>query len=228
MTTETIAQRFERETADHQMTVLHDDGLYRHLHFEAHVWRPPLRKLQRSSFYWFDLITVPGCLIFQGDGASFTFRRDQDMFEFFRGQRINPSYWAEKVTSGQEQITKYDEDLFTAIVNEAVAEAIKDDPSLSGLADAVKDDVLESWDYSIMHRPDAMRAAHEFVYYKNPDDRYDLAKHPDFQFSDIGEWVVEGYHWWFLWALHGIVWGISRYDAPLIMKAAPTASAAAA
>ena len=28
-----IAERFKRETAGHQMTVLHDDGLYRHLRF---------------------------------------------------------------------------------------------------------------------------------------------------------------------------------------------------
>jgi hypothetical protein len=43
-----IAERFARETEHHELTVLHDDGLYRHLKF----------KQPGNSAYWFDLITA--------------------------------------------------------------------------------------------------------------------------------------------------------------------------
>jgi hypothetical protein len=33
--TESIAERFTRETAGHTMTIAHDDGLYRHLRFRG-------------------------------------------------------------------------------------------------------------------------------------------------------------------------------------------------
>lgn len=44
-----IAARFARDTAQHEMTVLHDDGLYRHLRFQRTYWQPPLLKQQRSA-----------------------------------------------------------------------------------------------------------------------------------------------------------------------------------
>ena len=96
-TPDPIAERFARETAKHRMTVLHDDGLYRHLRFtEMHLcndaeWRTT------NGFYWFDLITWPGSLTINGDCGTYTFSRITDMFEFFRGYGINPQYWAEKV-----------------------------------------------------------------------------------------------------------------------------------
>src|SRR3954463_11871038 len=101
------ANRFARDTADHQMTIVHDDGLYRHLRF---------RNPNRTWNYWFDLITYPGGLTFQGDGESFTFRRLEDMFEFFRqpaNATINPSYWGEKLTGrgGRDSVMHYQQEL---------------------------------------------------------------------------------------------------------------------
>ena len=57
------AERFPRDTADHQLTVLHDDGLYRHLRFQA----------PGTSLYWFDLVTWPGHLSFTGEVDGYTF-----------------------------------------------------------------------------------------------------------------------------------------------------------
>jgi hypothetical protein len=66
-------ERFEQETAEHEMTVLRDDGLYRHLRFQ----RPG------TSIYWFDLVTWPGRLVICGDCGDLMFSRLRDMFEFF-------------------------------------------------------------------------------------------------------------------------------------------------
>lgn len=198
-----VRARFARETAEHEMTVLHDDGLYRHLHFR----RPG------SSMYWFDLITVPGTLVFQGDGDAFTFRRIEDMFDFFRGPvgRINPGYWAEKVTDGRDRLMKYDQGIFEARVKETFVEAARNREVPPGTGKALRRDVL---DQDIHHEHDAHEALADF-------------EHKGFKFFDTWEWDLRDYDWWFLWALHGIVWGIAQYDAArAAVEAAPPAALA--
>ena len=119
------------------MMILHDDVMYRHLRF-----RNP-----GFGSYWFDLITIPGTLIFQGDGESYVFSRVTDMFEFFRGSpgRINPQYWSEKLTStSQGGVRVYDEEIFKKQVQEVVADALKEDPTLIGLTAAVEWQILSS------------------------------------------------------------------------------------
>jgi hypothetical protein len=201
-----IAARFARDTADHQMTVLRDEGLYRHLAFRRMVWRPPLREPQPTSLYWFDLITVPGALIFQGDGDSFVFRRIEDMLDFFRGPvgQINPGYWAEKLTSGHDQVMRYDEDLFVTRVKEAFVDAARHGGVPAGTGRALRDEVLSE---DVIFDEYTARAA------------LDGFEHKGFRFHDTWEWDFRDYHWWFLWALHAIVWGIAQYDASLRTQA---------
>jgi hypothetical protein len=216
-------KRFARETAEHQMTVLHNDGLYRHLKF-----RNP-----KNSMYWFDLITVPGALIFQGDGDSFVFRRLTDMFEFFRGPvgEINPHYWSEKLTSSDRgQVMKYDQELLRKLVEDQVTEAIDDEakeiaeeaeyleedeearePLLTGLSQAIRDRIIdelfgdESFDRNLVE---------QFAYYAVEADEFAYPrKDPDFQFHDFWEQSCRDYDWWFLWACQAIVWGIAYHDS---------------
>ncbi|MET9445439.1 hypothetical protein [Streptomyces sp. NPDC006610] len=116
-----IAARF----ADHRMTVLHEDGLYRHLRFEETAVSPFGR-------YPFELITWPFNLVVK---AGWTFHFDinatEDMFDLFRrtahtGQ-INPGYWQEKVRAGREEIEGYDPDLLKAEVASTLAQWMRDD-----------------------------------------------------------------------------------------------------
>ena len=86
--------------ANHELTVLHDDGLYRHLRMSAG---------NSIAFSW-DVITWPGGLAIRGDiGHELVFTRPKtDMLDFFRDPdhddtvadggtpHINPDYWAEK------------------------------------------------------------------------------------------------------------------------------------
>lgn len=200
-----IAKRFARDTGEHQMTIMRDDGLYRHLRFQK----------PGTSIYWFDLITIPGTLIFQGDGESYVFRRIEDMFEFFRGStgRINPQYWAEKVTSDRNSLMRYDQDLLSYHVQEDINEALSDDESgcLVGLTAAVQSEIIEefigdeSLDRSIVEG---------FEFYADPKDQYAIPrKPPDFRFHDVWDWNCRDYYWWFLWVCHAIVWAIAQYDA---------------
>lgn len=86
--------------AKHEMTVRHNDGLYRHLRF-----RQP-----RTWCYGFDLVTWPGFLYVGGDIENYTFARVPDMFEFF-GEKpdINPHYWAEKITNRSVRTRRFSE-----------------------------------------------------------------------------------------------------------------------
>jgi hypothetical protein len=195
-----IAARFARDTADHAMTVLHDDGLYRHLRFQRQVWQPPLVRPLTSGFYWFDLITVPGALIFRGDGESFVFARMKDMFEFFRGSawkdEPNLGYWAEKVTSDRDSLKKYDSALFVKTMKDHYLELVREGDVPPGTSKAL---LSRAEDYDLSYEVNARAFLDDF-------------EHKGFRFHDTWEWDFQDYDWWFVWACHAIVWGIAQYD----------------
>ena len=82
---------FTKGTVNHKMTILNEDGVYRHLRF----------KTPGTFNLYFDIITFPGNLMITGDMGTWSFSRIEDMFKFFRSKErhICPDYWAEKLTS---------------------------------------------------------------------------------------------------------------------------------
>lgn len=230
-----IAERFSRETAGHEMTILHDDGLYRHLRFMN----------SKDSAYWFDLITVPGSLIFRGDGESFVFARLKDMFGFFRSNpdrlthRINPGYWSEKLTSDRGSVNVYSQDVLAEVVAGHLEEAEEEWPGVTAAWAAHADEdevdlgfeetarqVLNGFEFGAKNvarcscgdrievdgdafLPADWRTAHPQGF----GHAYKAERVPGFRFDETWEWHLKDYHWWFLWACHGIVTGIARYDA---------------
>ena len=185
------AARFQTETAHHQMTVLHDDGLYRHLRF-----RNPA-----NGSYWFDLTTWPGYLAITGDIDGFVFARTRDMFAFFRqsdaGLKINPGYWQEKVVAGRDNVKEYSEAMLRWHVIDDLTAAVEGGDAPRGLGKAIREQVLEDPDICL---EDGARAAVNAFEYEG------------FQFADTWEWDLADYSWCFLWACHAIVWGIGQYD----------------
>lgn len=110
-----VADRFRQDTANHELKILHDDGLHRHL----------LLRNPRSSEYWFEIVTWPGSLTIRGDvGDGYTFSRERDMFPFFRNEYggINPHYWAEKLGGGRRSVKEYSENLLRQRVVEQFVE----------------------------------------------------------------------------------------------------------
>jgi hypothetical protein len=196
-----IEARFKVDTAQHRLTIAQDSGFYRFLRFHG----------PRPSWYWFDLITVPGTLVFQGDGEAFVFWRTRDMFQFFRSSPdraygpISPAYWATKLATDQGRARRYSPDLFRQIVFEEVEEATRGG-ALPGLVQAVRDDLAE---HDLEHEYAAREWAESFLYWA-PGGQQDRS--PDFRFTDVFEWDAKAWNPWFLWACHAIVWGIARYD----------------
>lgn len=156
-----IAERFYRETEHHELTILNDDGFYRHLRM-----MPPKT---RSSAYWYDVVTWPHNLVFRGDGESYAFSRTEDMFTLFREGlykdgliHINPGYWSEKLTSNRECAKSYDQDRFTKYIGQMVLES---EEAYPGLTDAWNE-AVEGWSasYDISHQEGAWEALNNFEY----------------------------------------------------------------
>lgn len=103
-------ERFPGDIAKHQMTVIKDDGIYRHLRFAQ----------PGTSCGSFDILTWPGYLAFVGDMGDYVFSRVEDMLMFFRHDHINPGYWAEKVQAEDKDsgVKEYSEDKARAWVKE--------------------------------------------------------------------------------------------------------------
>ena len=84
---EVTPEAFARDVNKHVITVLHNDGIYRHIRLASPA----------TGNGSFNIITWPGCLAYSGDMGDYVFSRTKDMFMFFRGHKPNLSYWAEKV-----------------------------------------------------------------------------------------------------------------------------------
>jgi hypothetical protein len=119
---------FVEQTKNHQLVVLHEDGLYRHLRIQE----PGTR-----AWSW-DITTWPGHLATSGDVADgYTFSREEDMIRFFsyagRGDdgyyadgapSIDVRYWAEKLGGGRStEVKSFDPDHFVQLVRENLEES---------------------------------------------------------------------------------------------------------
>lgn len=207
-----IAERFYRETRDHELTILKDDGLYRHLRM----------KPKGHSFYWYDIVTWPGNLVFRGDGESYVFTRLEDMFQFFRtgiaknGKiHINPSYWAEKLTSDQDGVKKFDEESFRQVLQEQVDQAIENEDftedEVKEFKAELQEEIFDSYVCADEH--EAYSAVERFQFFFGPKDKYGRQT-KEFTFEEPWEWfgATKEYNWWLLWAMYGIAKAIQEYD----------------
>lgn len=189
------AEQFLKDVANHQMTVLHSDGIYRHLHFAS----------SQSAFnQWFDLVTWPNFLTISGDMGCWTFSRVRDMFGFFRSKgelKINASYWSEKLQNGVhgEGAKVWDDDTFKERLIARLPDYDFEGADLAGLTQALKDDVF-GYD-----GPELMAYARDF--------EYRFADGRDFQFDCSEMPSGDDYCFHFLWCLYAIVWGIQQWDA---------------
>lgn len=197
-----MTEQFLKDVSRHQMTIIKDDGLYRHIRFS-----------NGSSVYHFNIITWPGSLCIHGDMGCYVFSRISDMFEFFRGHMINQPYWAEKVQAMDKNggIKKYSRDRFTDQVNEWVdsyAESLSDDgreDEIEELRTAIKHEVLSRADDG---EQDAMSAMIHFEH------------NGRLVFHDFWEADCRDYDYAYEWCCHAIQWAIALYDESKMSGAA--------
>ena len=183
---ESFAQ-FEKDAACHEMTILHNDGVYRHLRFKAH----------ESSQYWFDILTAPMLLTIHGDMGTFVFERLPDMLDFFRSYDINPDYWGSKLVAGKDESNQFSHAAFKSHVAEHFANSYFESEderaeTIAAFDESIKFTDLESGE-------SAIEALYNFEY-------------GDFSFQDSWEWDLTEPSPRFLWCLHAIRRAIAQYD----------------
>lgn len=200
---EKTEKRFLNDIKEHEMTIIRNDDVDRHLRFS----RP------ESSVYRFDIITWSGHLLITGDMGSWLFRRTHDMFSFFRmdkgdwnyeenGLGINPHYWEEKLLAvdargGRDLGAKqYSQDLLEKVVRDIVDEWTEDweENRVNDLWERLEEDVI----YAETER-DAHEAAANF-------------EHDGFKFSDFWEHELREYTFIYLWCCYAVIWGIRKFD----------------
>lgn len=192
----TPLERFQETIGEHQLTIIHDDGLHRHLRCA----RP-----QCGDRHFF-ITTWPGYLCISGDMGCYVFQRIEDMFGFFRNEElgINPGYWAEKLQAGPyvapDEITReWVPSKFEAKIKDWFEQATEDwsDENKAGAWEDVESEVLSEADNE--HR--AIIAALEFHF-------EDKELFQDFWEVDCKQWKSH-----YLWCCYAIVWAIQQYDA---------------
>ena len=189
-----VARRFQQETAAHEMRTVLDQGLHRHLTFKA----------PGTFACGFHITTWPGYLCISGDMGCYVFARLPDMFEFFRGARINPQYWAEKLqadnrSNGHKEFSR---ELFVAAVVRDFRQWEFDSGAdrLQAFRDLRRSGPLSRRD-DYGSPQDAIAEALSYTCFVSGND-----------FADFWEHDVEDYTFHFLWCCHAIRWAIERYD----------------
>lgn len=187
-------ERFLKNVKTHEMTVIRDDGLHRHLRF----------KKPDTMTYYFDTLTWPGHLCYTGDMGTFVFNRIEDMFEFFRSDdeklRINTEYWGEKLLS-ESRFGGYQEfstDKFEAAVKSDFEEwEFESEVQKAAIWEEVEREVLD-----FIHDGES-RAYDAVNLFKSEDGHI---------FYDFWEHSFKEYTFHYIWCLYAIVWGIGKYD----------------
>jgi hypothetical protein len=211
-----VMGRFQRDTATHQLELIKDDGLHRHLRFR----RPG------TSCYGFDIVTWPGHLAISGDMGAAMFTRLPDMFEFFRDSRncaepgalyINPRYWAEKCVANDGEKKEFSSELFEALVKQHFDEFIADH------SEDVEDSeqphapewASEFWDelqFEVLQldSDDVGSAIGAMDRFKPDSD----TAYASFRFTDAWEYAssLQDYTFDFIWRLYAIAFAVKAYD----------------
>ena len=192
-----VLKQFITDVRDHEMSVEHDDGVFRHLRFrKPDAW-----------LYHYEITTWPGHLTITGDMGTFTFARLHDMFQFFNEPRINAGYWAEKLraTDTMGGHTSFSKEKFRAQVEEQLAahverqdDAFRIDGRMARLRRDIEHDVMDE-----MYSEEAAMAAVR--------DFYDHSGR-GFTFN-LDDWDNTEYRFQFLWCLNAIRWGIEQHNA---------------
>jgi hypothetical protein len=230
-----IAAHFAADAKTHKLTAHREEGLYRHIEFTG------LAGMSRIV-----LITWPFNLIATGSHGSYHFERygddTEDMFNWLRGVRPNPSSWASKLVNGRDSVTEYDRAKLIAEVNERVDEAIRDDWAPDGLKAAVHDQILNSgwldqeqtalrmvdeFEHGVTHRAECSCGAYadfddysaavcwNAMTHKGRGDQHQgrIRQTGGFDFDDVADWNVRSLNYHYVWTCHAMVWAVGQYDA---------------
>ncbi len=207
--------RFLGDIARHEMTVIRDDGVYRHIRFK----RPD------SGSRYFDLVSWPGHLCYTGDMGTYVFCCQEDMFQFFRADRewqkaaearslaINPGYWSEKVKSDSrfgKGTECFSEELFRKALRNDF------DNHFEGLAPDADASAEEREDF-VRRKAEAWDEVEDQILGVDSLENEGVCAALDFEhdgvvFTEFWYHRLTDYTFYFVWCCYALAWGIRLYD----------------
>jgi hypothetical protein len=186
-----LHDQFLADVLGHEMQILKDDGLYRHLFV----------KNPHESTYWYEVITTPRMLTINGDMGTYTFSAygREDMFVFFRNNPgyVNEQYWTEKLVAYGNEPLQYSQDNFS----DTIIGELRENMEWEG-------EKLSYDEAKVILEPVLQYAYSE----DDARDRLDDFEYKSFSFSATWEYDFRDYRHNYLWCLHAIVWAIHKYD----------------
>lgn len=188
-----VEARFKKAVIGHEMIIVREDGIHRHFTFKS----------PNTYNNHFHITTWPGYLAISGDIGCYVFARLPDMFRFFRGERINPGYWGEKLQAIERNggYREFSEKSFHAAIRSDFEQwPFKNKSQMRRAWKALQESDL-SKDHAPESLDDAMRTA---IDYECP-----VTKN---RFNDFWEHDLQDYTFRFLWCCHAIQWAIAEYD----------------
>jgi len=204
---------FLADVKDHQMTIVNNNGVYRHVTFYS----------PNTSNAHFELLTWPGHLAIAGDMGSYMFSRNTDMFTFFRAgqvkegesvhEQINPRYWAEKLISECKHSPAFK--ICPLAIAENVKDFLEDHKKSSDLSEEDFKELQEEVDSEILS-----------LLYEGAGD-YEINKAlvaisefstGGLEFTDFHESNMDRASGHYAWCCAAIVWGIHQYDQAMALN----------
>ncbi|MCS6179784.1 hypothetical protein [Shewanella baltica] len=192
---------FLSDVAEHQLTILKDDGVFRHM------------VLSQGSFeHRFEITTWPQHLCISGDMGCYVFSRVQDMFCFFRQSGddwgVNASYWEEKVlaeckTDGTREFDAKEADQRLEQFLQWFVEGL--DPTNEEEAEAINSATNAVKEFT----QNRENAEWDVVYRLNNWDEEDAG---GMTLDDFWDGWKDRFTYRFIWCCYAIVFAIRQYD----------------
>lgn len=189
---ECTEERFLEDIDSHEMTIIRDAGVNRHIRF----------KVPNTINMSFDLITWPGHLCYTGDMGTYVFSRIEDMFQFFRGASkgheglyINTGYWAEKCLAAGTNgvLSEYNAENAKQIIQDMLDDS--EAPQIT--VDEINNNIIGYADDD----EGAIRSAIS-----------DMEHDEEGIFNDFWETNLHIRPYRYVWCCYALSWGISIYD----------------
>lgn len=195
-------ERFLEDVKDHQMEVIANNGINRHLKF----------KNPENSYYWFEIITWENTLCISGDMGTFVFKRTPDMFNFFifgendfnyrekQTLQINRGYWHEKLVAvgTDDGSTEYCPEQLEDQLKQELKEYCEENEDT--LEEDFFDNCWEDLSYCIGETiEESISSLSDFEY-------------GDYKIYDVHGYDFETYTIRYVWCLYAIVWAIHQFN----------------
>jgi len=203
---ECTQERFLKDVANHEMEIISENGITRHIRFK----NPATRNM------YFDLTTFGDHLVFSGDMGTYVFQRVEDMFTFFRRDEMPDSanyYWDEKLESictrgGRKE---WDEEMFIDSVYDHLKYHFEDEPKEK--FEELKKFVESELSYKDLCCHQLCWGVLDELEYEIQHDREEWE---DIDFTDFWEGAsCDDFTYHYTWAQMAICWGVMKYDGKL-------------